>query len=469
MPRSNAISLRAWSGDNLKLLGPLPSAGSVLVLLALAVLLARGDWRLAAGIVLVALILFCSLAAPHYLGLFAMLAFLGTAMPIVNRGGALNQYRWIMLVTMALGLLLRNSMQASSSRWHPVHFSLALFVFCAAVSSSYSVNGLMTLLKAGTFGCLLLGVLLYGRLETRHESESSCKLLGQLYWCALLAGLGCIMAELHLLPQTRGYFAGPFGNANSLGAFIPFIVPVVLLKLSESFEKAPAIRALNVALTIAFLVFLIMSRSRGGIVATIVGCAWWLYFSYRKIFAQFVVGVLLAGVILFAYFPAYVDSLNRVYVQKGGTYVLQSRGKLLQDTWDAAMESPVIGVGFGVAKGYSEDWEFGFGSGGMGREKMNSILASVEEVGIVGSVFLVFPLAWVFVTAARRLLLIRRFHPSAGEFWTVLTLSACLIGGLTNSLSEAWLTAAGFFSAIMFWLIFGVLAARLTIPFQAPQ
>jgi O-antigen ligase len=438
-------------------------------LLALAVLLARGDWRLAGGIVIVALILFSSLAAPHYLGLFALLGFLGTAMPIVNQGGALNQYRWAILLVMALGLLLRNSMQASSARWHPMHFSLLLFVICAAVSSSYSVNGLMTLLKAGTFGCLILGVLLYGRLETRHESESSCKLLEHLYWCAGLVGLGCVLARVGVLPAGPTFFQGPFGNPNSLGAFIPFIAPVLLLKLAQSSEKAPAIRALNVALTIGFLVFLILSRSRGGIVATIVACGWWLYFSSRKVFAWFVVGVLLAVVILLAYFPAYSESLNRVYVQKGSTYVLQSRGKLLQASWDAAMESPVIGVGFGVAKGYSEDWQFGFESGKAGREKMNSLLAAVEEVGIVGSVFLVFPLAWVLVTAARRLLRIRRFHPSAGEFWTVLTLSACLLGGLANSLSEAWLTAAGFFSAIMFWLIFGVLAARLTIPFRVPR
>jgi hypothetical protein len=204
-------------------------------------------------------------------------------------------------------------------------------------------------------------------------------------------------------------------------------------------------------------------------VATFVACAWWLYFSYRKVFWNFVVAALLTGVILFAYFPAYVESMNRIYVQKGSSYILKSRGKVLEDTWAAAMESPVIGVGFGVSKGYSEDWEFGFESGGMGREKMNSVLAAIEEVGIVGAALLLFPLAWVVVTSARRLLVIRRFHPSAPEFWTLLTLSACLIGGFTNSLSEAWLTAAGFFSAVMFWLIFGVLAARLTIPFRVPQ
>ena len=465
----DAINLRAWRADNLKLLAPLPSVGSILALLALAALLVRGDWRMAAGIVLVTLILFSSLAAPHYLGLFAMLAFLGAGVPLINQGGALSQYRWAVLVVLALGLLLRNSMQSSISPWHSVHFSLFLFVFCAAISSYYSLNSLMTLLKAGAFGCLILGAMLYGRLETRHESESSCNLLEHLYWCAILVGVGCVLAGVGLLPPGRGYFAGPFGNANALGAFIPFIAPVLLLKVLQSARKAPYTQAFHIGLMIVFLAFLIMSRSRGGIVATIVACGWWLYFSSRKIFTQFMVGVLLSGVVLTVYYPRYVESLNQTYVQKGANYVLQSRGKGLQASWDAAMESPIYGVGFGVAKGYSENWEFGFETAGASREKMNSFLALVEEVGVVGSTFLMFPLVWVLVSSARRLLRIRRLHPSAGEFWPVLTLSACLVGGLANSLTEAWLTAAGFFAAIMFWLIFGVLAARLTLPFRVPR
>lgn len=440
-----------------------------MVLLALVILLERGDWQLVVGTVIVTLILFSSLAAPSYLGMFALFAFMGTAMPIVNRGGALNRYRWILLVVMALGLLLRNSMQASVSRWHPVHFSLALFVILAAISSSYSVNGLLTLLKAGTLGCLLVGVLLYGRLETGPGSESSCKLLDQLYWSAVLVGVGCVLAVLGVLPPGLRYFGGPFANANSLGAFIPFIAPVLLLKLSQSFEKPPLSRALNVALTIAFLVFLLMSRSRGGIIATFLACAWWLYFSYRKVFRGFVIASLLSGLILFAYLPRYVESLDQVYVQKGGTFILQSRAKLLAASWEAAQENPLFGVGFGVSKGYSEDWQFGFETGDAGREKMNSLLAAIEEVGIVGCTFLVLPLAWVLLASARRLLLIRKFNPSAGESWTVLTLSACMVGGLANSMSEAWLTASGFFSAVMFWLIFGILAARLTIPFRAAR
>ena len=448
------------------MLGRLPTLGSVLALVVVALLVARGSWNEALGMVLVGLVLFASLAAPQHLGLYAMLAFMAAGMPVVNAGGMLNQYRWAMLIVMPLGLLLRNSMEVSGARWHPVHFSLALFVFDAALSSSYSVNGLLTLLKAGTFACLLIGALLYGRLESRPGSEQSCKLLDQLYWCAALVGAGCVLAVLHILPAGRLYFQGPFGNPNSLGAFVPLVAPAVLLKLSRSPKQSPLINAANVLLAAALLVFLIMSRSRGGMLATFFACGWWLYFSSRKVFQTFVVFSLLTATIMVAYFPRYVESMNQVYVQKGSAYILQSRAKLLEDSWDAAMENPFFGVGYGTAKGYSEGWQFGFESASAGREKMNSFLASVEEVGLVGTAFLFFPIAWAVIVSTRRLLLIRKFDPSAGEFGTILTLSACLVGGLADSMAEAWLSSPGFFSAIMFWLIFGILSARLTVRFR---
>ena len=418
------------------------------------------------AIVVCAVVLFASLIPPHYLILSTLLAFLGASMPIVNPGGALNQFRWVMLFALALGMLLRSSVQRSRSVWHPIHLSVFGFVVYAVISSSYSANGLMTVLKAATFGCLAVAVMLYGRLESGDQSEGSCKLLGQVYWCAVIVALGCALTAVHVLPMRPGYFAGPFGNPNSLGAFIPLVAPVLLLELLRSFDKAQQIRVANVLLTIAYFTFLFMSRSRGGLAATFLACGWWLYFAHRRAFIGFLGGSLIAAVIMGLYVPEYGQNLNRVYVLKGGSYVLKSRGESLSATWEAAKESPLIGVGFGVSKGYSEDWEFGFESGTAGREKVNSFLALVEEVGLIGAGFLLLPLAWVFVNATQRLMLFRRRHQMGEEFWVMLTLSACLVGGAAEVCVEAWLTSVGFFSTILFWLVFGVLAARLTTPLR---
>lgn len=448
-------------------MGRLPSLGTLFALLVLAYLVGGGNWKEAFQLGAAALVLFSMLAAPRYLGLFTMLAFIGADVMEVGPATSLSKYRWAVLVILALGLIFRNSMGVSGSRWHPTQFSLGIFICVALASSTYSVNSLMTLLKAGAFACLLLSALLYGRLESRGGPQSPCEILDHVYWCAVLVALGCVAAVLHVLPGTAIHFRGPFGNSNTLGAFIPLVAPVLLLRVYQSANKEPVVRVAHGALTALYAVCLVMSRSRTGIIGTFVGCAWWLYFSSRRAFAWFVATGFLGAVILFAYFPAYVGSLNQVYVQKGGRSILQSRQRLIEESWEAAKENPALGIGFGVSRGLSEDWQFGFETGFANREKMNSFLAVVEEVGLVGVIFLVYPITWVLAASARRLKLIQTFHRSETEYWTVLTLSACMIGGLVDAMGEAWLTGVGFFSCIMFWLVYGVLAARLTMPLRA--
>jgi hypothetical protein len=420
-------------------------------------------------IVVGAIVLFGSLIPPDFLILSTLLAFLGASMPFANRGGVLLEFRWFMLFALALGVFLRSSVQKSRSPWHPVHLSLVCFVAYAAISSSFSANGLMTILKAGTFGCLAAGVMLYGRLESGDQSGGWCKLLDQVYWCAVIVALGCALVGIHVLPRRGGHFAGPFGNPNALGAFIPLVAPVLLLKLLRSFDKAPQIRVANVLLTIAYFIFVLMSRSRAGLGGTFLACGWWLYFAHRRAFGVFLGGTLLAGLITFLYFPGYVQNLGQVYIYKGGSYVLKSRAVLLRASWEAAKERPLTGGGFGVSKGYSEHWEFAYESAGAGREKVNSYLALVEEVGLIGAGFLLLPLGWALVAAAHRLMDFRRLHQMAEEFWVILTLSACLVGGVVDASMEAWLTSVGFFSTILFWLVFGVLAVRLTTPIRVSR
>ena len=334
-----------------------------MVLLALAFLLLRGEWREAAQLVLITAALFSTLALPQYLGLITMLTFLAAGTHVANPGGVLNEYRWGVLVILALGLILRSSMASGSARWHPTQFSIGLFVCWAAFSSTYSVNALMTLLKAGAVGCLLLGSLLYGRLESQGGPESPCRILDHLYWCAALVGVGCLLGVLHIIPARNVHFQGPFGNPNHLGAFIALIAPAVLLQLYQSVKKAPLVRAANFALAGMYVVFLLISRSRAGILGTFCGCAWWLYFASRTAFTWFVTTAFLVGVILVAYSPTYVESLNRTYVEKNGRYILHSRGQLLADTWDAAWENPLTGVGFGTARATAKSGSSDLGAG----------------------------------------------------------------------------------------------------------
>lgn len=447
--------------------GPLQAASLAILLLLLcpmAILIGQESWKLLAGFAVIALIFFSFLIPPDFLLFSALLVSLGASMPLGGAGDAFSQLRWFMLLAFAVGLMMRSMVSNVESAWHPIYFCLAFFVVHAGVSSSYSPNWIMTLLKAMAFACLLIGAVLYGRLEPPFEGGYRCKFLDCLYWLAALVAVGCILSIIHVLPPQPGYFEGPFGNPNSLGAFLPLVAPVVLLKFSQSFERSPLERVINVALLIVLFASLLMSRSRAGILATFTGCGWWLYFSYRKMFGFFLGGVVLFAITLWTYFPQYVKSLNQVYVKKNSNYVLETREELLRTSWEAAMGSPFIGVGFGVSKGYSEDWKPGFHTGNAGREKGNSFLALVEEVGLVGFTFLMLPLNWCVFKCSHKLILLRRLHLLGTDFSTTLTVSACLVGGLANAFSEAWLTAAGFFSCVVFWMAFGLLAAPLSTP-----
>jgi O-antigen ligase len=454
------IAPRGWPGF-------LPLVGALSLLLPVAILIVRGDWNLLAGIGAGALVLYSLVIPPYFLTVATVAVFVGAAIPIVNQEGVLTQLRWAMLFALAFALLLTSAVHGTGSRWHPTHVSLALFVVFAVISTSYSPNSLMTLLKTASFGCLVLAAVLYGRLEARQGPGGQCQLFEPLYWCAVVVALGCILSRLHFLPQyqesfSTRYFQGPFGNPNSLGAFVSLLAPVLLLRIFDPLHKRVPERYANVALSISFLLFLLMSRSRAGIFGTTLACGWWLYFSYRKAFRAFLGGVVLCAVITWAYFPGYLQSLDEVYLKKGGAYILESREDLWRASWNAAKDSPVIGVGFGAAKGYSEDWELGFATGGASREKGSSYLALIEEVGGIGFVLVMAPIAWGLVRAANRLSRLRTRHPPPAEFWPTLTLSACLVGGLGNAFSEAWLTAAGFFTTVIFWMAFGLLASRLT-------
>lgn len=433
----------------------------LLALLSLASVIAQGDWKTAAEVSAAGFLVLCVLLAPDLLAFVMLLVFLAGSAPTTNPAEPAQQLRWVFLVALTFALLCRYFLSKSSWVWHPMFFSLALFVLLAGISSSYSTNVLMSFLKAASFGCLLLLAVLYGGLAAREKTGKGCKLLEHFYWLTVVVMLACLVWLLLPEPPQGMYFSGPFANPNSLGAFVALTIPVLVFKVSQPLRKNSAQRIANIALLISTMVFLLMSRSRGGIVAALLACGWWLYFSYRRIFVLYLVTTLLCGVIIWAYFPSYINTLYETYVQKGQTYILEYREDMLIQSWEAAKENPLLGSGFGVSRSYSEEWRPTFKTGATAREKGNSYLALVEEVGITGAVLLLWPIGWLLWRTMRWITRAQKLGQRTPEYWTTLTLSACIIGGLWDAFFEAWLTAAGFWGTVMFWMAFGVLACRL--------
>ncbi len=105
---------------------------------------------------------------------------------------------------------------------------------------------------------------------------------------------------------------------------------------------------------------------------------------------------LLILISLYAMRPSTFDFIYHSYVNKRADTMLASRGEQMEDSWEAAKEGGVFGEGFGVSVGMSQYWEFTTFSR-ISREKGNSLLAIVEETGLVGLSFYVAMLFAMFM------------------------------------------------------------------------
>ena len=100
MPEGNSYVVKSAAPWGLPVLG----VGAILSVLLLSPIGVFGiDWKVAAGIVAIGFVLLGSLVPPHFLILSTLLAFVGASMPIVNRGGAMTGFRWVVLIALGVG------------------------------------------------------------------------------------------------------------------------------------------------------------------------------------------------------------------------------------------------------------------------------------------------------------------------------------------------------------------------------
>jgi O-antigen ligase len=143
------------------------------------------------------------------------------------------------------------------------------------------------------------------------------------------------------------------------------------------------------------------------------------------------------------------------YVYKGYEGdILYSRRETLETTFAMARERPWFGHGFGVAADTmpGQVWTGGFTTPiGYSREKTNSYLGLVEEVGVTGLLPLLAGLGYGIYRAVRKFASIGWSDPIG------MALLASVLSGLVHVNGEAWLTSAGSLEAFWFWWTAGVL------------
>ena len=329
--------------------------------------------------------------------------------------------------------------------------ALYLFFTYAFVTAFWTENVALTLIKWAVYVSLVLTMFVAGLVIPRENDNP----LWPMKWVFIPVVLISLVALLRGIGWYAGNFRGYSRNSNELGAIVTLTSPWLIYELRRKWRNDRE-RLVLLALSGAAALVLMCTYSRAAIAGlfVILTFAGWNLKLGRKFVVGYAILTLLLGIYL--YRPATFGIAYKGIVEKRAEAVLSSRSEQMQDSWRAAKQGGWFGVGFGVSVGSSRYWDMeSFAN--FAREKGNSMLAVVEELGILGLV-LYLMLVYSVWDSFRRVA--RATNPEI-KFVHCLGLGF-YFGALLHSAFEAWFMSSSPDVAV-FWGTIGLLLGALTL------
>lgn len=323
---------------------------------------------------------------------------------------------------------------------------LTLFVAVALGSVAWSIDPSLTAQRGLSVG-LLFGVVLassgcswVGRSELRKD-------LSVLF--VVGSGVLALCLPTYLLRPEWAFsgerFRGLLENPNSIGVLVALTLPVGAGLLASARRKG-----IWVGLLAVQLVALLLSQSRGGIVAAAVGVAVFGLMGSPIRRRRFLVAIIGGGAIVLAAFtiapqlkPSALTAVEaRFRNEPRNSQEGSGRVTAWRLAWSIYTERPVAGWGFGTT-----EETFGVRSVEIeqvfkGLHPHNVFLEVLLEVGPAGLAFLLGAIA-----VALRAVLVSVQDP------LVSGVKGAVVAGVTFSMIESGMTAAGSIFAFFFWFM----------------
>jgi O-antigen ligase len=358
----------------------------------------------------------------------------------------------MVLILGMIGYLNFFKLTANSHEKVPLYLKLfAVFLFCALLSTTYSIDRFYTFTRASEFIAFygfLLGLFYWIKNKTLLDKALN------IYSGVVIFGIIINILSLVLFPDRAWYwkspdrFLGVAGHPNALGAFCMLSYPALIWKYKKTFYMG---RFFIAVLFCSVLFMHIISGSRSSLVTSIFGLIVW-YFMFKnkvKLPILFAVLVFLCGSFFFG--PVKMPSLER----KQSEEITDLTGRT--DFWKAAIqlvaEKPMLGYGYGVAgkvwsdpryrkKGYKL-WM------GSSRTSLHNGYLNI----IIGSgIILFFVFLTVLLTPVWRLIFTEVSAYNSLALVTILQI-------LLLNMAESTIAGSSSFPSLVFWF-FWVIAAR---------
>jgi hypothetical protein len=364
-----------------------------------------------------------------------------------------HSVRWGFLVVILIVLLHRGVL---GLKIHGFAKLIAIiYLLWVFLSTLWSLVPLLSLAKAIANASVMLAFTSAGYVWVRAVGPKHAMLLfaPMTALAMLVSVLGATTPEATINAGAVLLYSGLAYNPNLLGILIIMSLPWAIMKFDKQRHLPVESRLFSLALAAALLAIVVLTGARSSILA--VGIATLIYVLYAG-FGRYVIIVFFAatlGLAITTAFPFVLEKLWGVVAkgtQESGDILVSRRG-VWADSLDGATEGGWLGVGYGVSAGETS-FELGVVAAQYGREKGNSALAVVEELGLVGFTFyflLSIGLLVGFFSAASR-------TGSRQVRIGLAIVSGAMIGLIANSQFEAWWTAPGAPASPFFWALVGV-------------
>ncbi len=244
-------------------------------------------------------------------------------------------------------------------------------------------------------------------------------------------------------------FMGFAGHQNTLAAALLFTLPGIIALSIAHGAKGKASRVLlrlwrittysafgGLLLTFNFLL-LFITYSRAAILALVIGTISYLIITKSKKILIILSSVFIILLVLYFTIPLFQNAAYS-FLNKNGGNILGRRMILWEPSVEAAKQGAIWGLGYGVSApdiktpiltgSYYEDGRYI-------REKGNSVLAMIEETGLIGLLLFLLPVFYILSK-----LIINNFEPLT-TYNSILT--AALAAMLLHSQFEAWWVGPG--------------------------
>lgn len=358
--------------------------------------------------------------------------------------------RWVLVLACSSCALM--FFRKSFARFYQTRVGGGMLVFSiwCLVTVIWSEYSQLTLTKAIGQFLVLLGVTV---VSYEWASKAKIKLILDPLFAAMamvmaagILGHGQAQATIGQVSLYRGLTTNP----NVFGTMLAIVACLIIWRVYQSFFTRKE-RVMTYAWLLAFLAvlyFLYQAGSRAAIGMFVITLFTVLLVQSlsRRIKLISIVFIILF-LVLFAYPSVYIEVVDRLVYKTTDELAMSSNRDILytreepwEESYKAAIAGGILGVGYGVHYGAERTLsESAITSVGYGREKGNSQMAVIEEVGWVGlSIYFLALIAW-FKAMLRSLKYARNQHEK--------TLIGIIVGGVLGvnfqSVFEQWWVSPG--------------------------